>query len=166
MFLQATLQLLPPPSSPPPPSLFFDCGGEDSRARLISLLRDTEFDSHLIVPRLIRDPGFHYLGTTKLHRDDSSLRPTLSGERRLSTSKGYVHNNCSQNIRVAATEDENKIATPSGRQPSMKVETWLVRVVGWTASFDSACRTRRKNVREMRVARYLASYSCSFFHSP
>lgn len=140
IILQATLQLFPPPF----PS-FRSRRRRDSRARLFSLLRDAEFDSHLIVPRLTRDRGFHCLGTTKLcpqiYCGDSSLSPTLSGERRLSTSKGYVHNNCSQNIRVAATDDENKIATPSGRQPSMKVETWLVREVdGWPLSIPHVGR--------------------------
>lgn len=108
-------------------------------ARLFFLIRDVEFDSHLIVPRLIRDRGFHCLSTTKLrlriYRDDSSLCPRLSAERRLSTSKEYIRINCSQNIRVAIVDDENKIATPSGRQPSMKVETWLVREVdAWPLS--------------------------------
>lgn len=106
----------------------FQLKGEEKKEICASLLiRDVEFDSHQIVPRLIRDRGFHCLSTTKLrlriYRDDSSLCPRLSAERRLSTSKEYIRINCSQNIRVAIANDENKIATPSGRQPSMKVET-------------------------------------------
>lgn len=117
---------------PPPSPFLFSIAEEKKRfACLFSLARD--FDSHLIVPRLIRDRGFHYLSTTKLclriHRDNSSLRPMLSGERKLSTSKEYVRNNYSQNIQDAVADDENKIAMPSRRQPSMKVETWLVREV-------------------------------------
>lgn len=126
-----------------PPSLpLFDCGVEKkNRVSLFSLARDAEFDSHLIVPRLIGDRGFHYLSATeprsiRIYRDNSSLRPTLSGERKLSSSKEYVRSNYSQNIQETPLPTTKiKSRRRPGRQPSMKVETWLVREAdGWPLS--------------------------------
>lgn len=91
-----------------------------------------EFDSHLIVPRLIGDRGFHCWHNEALSANLSRRFLTSSAAfgRKETFHPRDTYNNCSRNTRVALLATKIKShARTRGRRPSMKVETWLAREV-------------------------------------